>query len=207
MLSTAGCEKEVWTSDKEDRKKVEVAGAKMTLHTGEIGVGKFKKQATYVLVDAKNIGEADMNVTLGGAFLDKAGLQIGPLKRDSLRIPAGQIRTFALVGDTRTTLPEAAQATIEVTSAVKLNYPEQFVITDLHTYPDGNRVVVAAYVQNQVARIGKALVFATFYDDKDRPMQRPSTVFHLERKSRRGVQFVGPQGSVRATLSIGSIVY
>ena len=186
---------------------MEVQGAKMTLHTGEIGIGKYEKQATYVLVDAKNTSSSDMNVSLGGAFLDKKGTKIGTLKPDSLRIPAGQVRTFALVGDTRSTLPEAAQATIEVTSAVRLNYGEQFVISDLHQYPDGNRIVVAAYVQNKVARIGKVLVFATFYDDKGRPMKRPSSVFHLERKARRGVQFVGPQGSVRATMSIGAIVY
>ena len=202
-----GCEKELWHPKEADRRLIEVHGDNMTLHTGSVGVGKFKREATYLLVDASNPSEKDLAVTLGGSFLDAKGKALGPLKRYSLRIPAKGTRTFALIDEARNPVPEAANATIEVTSAVELDYPEQFTITDVHRYPDGDRIVIAGYVQNTVARIGKAVVFATFYDAKGRPMKRPSTVFHMERKARRGVQFVGPSGSVKATLSIGAIVY
>lgn len=179
----------------------------MTLHTDVVGSGEHQSRSTYVLVDASNSSTEDLAVTLGGAFVDEEGTVLGIIRRQSLRIPGGGSRTFALVDEEQAAHPTATGATIEVTSAVKLSYPEQIKITDLHEYKDGDRIIVKGYVQNTVGRIGKALVFATFYDEQDRPMQRPSTLFTLERHARRGVQFVGPSGSVRATLSVGDIVY
>jgi hypothetical protein len=179
----------------------------MTLHTGSVGSGEHESVATYVLVDATNPGGQDLSVTLGGSFVDATGRDLGTMERQSLRIPAGGTRTFALVDGEQASHAEATAATIEVTSAVKLDYPEQVTITDLHQYEDGERIVVKAYVQNTVGRIARALVFATFYDSQGRPMQRPSTLFTLERNARRGVQFVGPSGSVRATMSVGDVVY
>ena len=179
----------------------------MTVHAGLVGTGKYEKRATYVLVDAANPGDIDLSVTLGGQFLDQDNQVVGQIARQSLRIPAKGTRTFALVDDQREAHASATGATIEVTSAVQLDYEEQITITDLHEYQDGDRIVVKGYVKNTVGRIGKAVVFATFYDAEERPMKRPSTVFRLERHARRGVQFVGPPGSVRATLSVGDIVY
>ncbi len=207
LLVVGACEKDTWKPKEADRKQIEVHGEKMTLHTGTVGSGEHESQATYVLVDATNPGEIDLAVTLGGAFLDSEGNELGAIHRQSLRIPAGGTRTFALVDNEQGAHPTASGATIEVTSAVQLNYPEQITITDLNVYDDHGRVVVAGYVQNTVERIGKALVFATFYNEEGKPMQRPSTLFRLERSARRGVQFVGPPGSVRATLSVGDIVY
>ncbi len=201
------CEKNTWKPKEADRKQIVVHGELMTLHSGSVGSGKHKGKATYVLVDADNPSTLDLAVTLGGSFLDEAGEQVGVMHRQSLRIPAGGTRTFALVDESRETHGNASGATIEVTSAVQLDYPEQIIITDLVEHEDGGRIVVNGYVQNTVGRIGRALVFATFYNKEGQPMQRPSTLFQLERKARRGVQFVGPAGSVRATLSVGDIVY
>ncbi len=206
LLSTS-CEKETWKPKEADRKQIVLHGELMTLHTGTVGSGEFESESTYVLVDASNPGNLELAVTLGGSLLDAEGKELGKLHRQSLRIPAGGTRTFALVDDTQSAHAAASGATIEVTSAVQLDYPEQITITDVNEHEDGGRIVVAGYVQNTVGRIGRALVFATFYNEEGKPMERPSTVFRLERKARRGVQFVGPPGSVRATLSVGDIVY
>ncbi len=206
LLLTA-CEKDTWKPKEADRKQIVVHGELMTLHTGSVGTGEFEGNATYVLVDASNPGKLDLAVTLGGSFLDAEGNEVGAIHRQSLRIPAGGTRTFALVDEEQSTHEDASGATIEVSSAVQLDYPEQIIITDLNEYEDNGRIVVAGYVKNTVNRIGKALVFATFYNKEGKPMERPSTVFRLERNARRGVQFVGPAGSVRATLSVGDIVY
>jgi hypothetical protein len=179
----------------------------MTLHTGTVGEGEHQSNASYVLVDAHNPGDKRLSVTLSGVFLDAQDQVLGKPERQSLRLEPGGSKTFALVDDQQGAHPTATGATIEVTSAVELDYPEQIIITDFHEYKDGDRVVVKAYVKNTVGRIGKALVFATFYGADGRPMQRPSTLFTLERHAKRGVQFVGPDGSVRATMSIGDIVY
>ena len=202
-----GCEKNTWKPKEADRRQITVAGDKMTIHTGAVGTGKWEKDATYVLVDASNPSEKALSVTLGGQFLDQASKVVAPIARQSLRIPAKGTRTFALVADGSTGDIGATGATIEVTSAVQLDYEEQMTITDVHEYEDQGRIVVKGYVNNTVERIGRVVVYATFYDGAGRPMQRPSTLFRLERRARRGVQFVGPEGSVKATLSVGDIVY
>ena len=206
-VCATGCEREGWKPKEADRRQIVVDGTNMTLQTGSVGTGKHETEATYVLVDAKNPSDMDLSVTLGGQFLDKDDKVVGLMIRQSLRIPSKGVRTFALVNEERVANARATGATIEVTSAVQLDYEEQITITDLHEYKDGDRIVVKGYVRNTVGRIGRAVVFATFYDAKGRPMKRPSTVFRLERKAKRGVQFVGPPGSVRATLSVGDIVY
>jgi hypothetical protein len=206
-VCATGCEREGWKPKEADRRQIVVDGTNMTLQTGSVGTGKHEKEATYVLVDAKNPSDMDLSVTLGGQFLDQDDKVVGLMIRQSLRIPSKGVRTFALVNEERVANARATGATIEVTSAVQLDYEEQITITDLHEYKDGDRIVVKGYVRNTVGRIGRAVVFATFYDAKGRPMKRPSTVFRLERKAKRGVQFVGPPGSVRATLSVGDIVY
>ncbi|MCP4446004.1 MAG: hypothetical protein GY811_11755 [Myxococcales bacterium] len=202
-----GCEKDTWKPKEADRKQIVLHGELMTLHTGTVGSGEHVSESTYVLVDATNPSKLELAVTLGGSFLDAEGAELGTLQRQSLRLPAGGTRTFALVDNKQGAHPTASGASIEVTSAVQLHYPDQVTITDFAEYEDNGRVVVAGYVQNTVERIGKALVIATFYNEAGKPMQRPSTLFRLERKARRGVQFVGPPGSVRGTLSVGDIVY
>jgi hypothetical protein len=207
LVLLAACEKDTWKPKEADRKQIVVHGELMTLHTGTVGTGEFEGHATYVLVDASNPSKLELAVTLGGSFLDADGKEVGKIQRQSLRIPPGGTRTFALVDGKQAAHANASGATIEVSSAVQLDYPQQIVITDLNEHEDNGRIVVAGYVKNTVERIGKALVFATFYNKEGKPMERPSTLFRLERNARRGVQFVGPPGSVRATLSVGDIVY
>ena len=202
-----GCERAGWKTTEVDRKAIEVDGAHMTLHTGTVGMGDHQSEASYVLIDAKNPTDKDVAVTLGGSLLDKDNAPVGTLDRQSLRIPKGGTRTFALVDSEQEPRPTATGATIEVTSAVVLDYPEQITMTDIHEYPDGDRIVIKGYITNTVDREGKGLAIATFYDRDGRPMKRPSTVYRLGREARRGIQFVGPSGSVRATLFVGDIVY
>jgi hypothetical protein len=207
--SLAGCERERarWKTEQIDRKLIEIDGEHMTLHTGSVGAGAHQSTATYVLVDATNPTDKDVAVTLGGSLLDAKDAPVGRFERQCLRLPAGGTRTFALVDTDQQARPTATGATIEVTSALVLEYPEQITITDLHQYEDGNRIVVKGYLRNTVDRPGKALAIASFYDRDGRPMKRPSTVFKLGRQAKRGIQFVGPSGSVRATLFVGDIVY
>ncbi len=207
LAHTSACEKETWKPKEADRSQIQVFGEKMTIHTGSVGEGEHQAEASYVLVDAQNPGDKQLSVTLTGSLLDANDKVLGTLDRQSLHLAPGQLKTFALVDDHQAAHPDATGATIEVSSAVELDYSEQIIITDLHEYKDGDRVVVKAYIKNTIGRIGKVLVFATFYAADGRPMKRPSTLFTLERNAQRGVQFVGPDGSVRATMSTGDIVY
>lgn len=201
----AGCRKhaEPEVSHVDD---IRIEGEQMTLHTGSVGMGQHQAEATYVLVDASNQGDEDLDVTLAGHLTDGAGQSVGELDRQSLRIPAGESRTFALVDEDKRQ-HKAGGARLRVSSASVAEHPESVKIEELHVYPDGDRVVVAAYVENKANVGASALVIASFYDRQDRPMKRPSSLFRLDRHSRRGVQFVGPPGSTRATMFIGQIAY
>src|SRR5687767_5727490 len=67
------------------------------MRTDTVGDGAFQDTATFVLVDAENRAAEGAYATLGGALVDAAGADVGTLKPQSLWIPAGASRTFALV--------------------------------------------------------------------------------------------------------------
>lgn len=179
----------------------------MQLTTGLVGVGKFESEATYALVDAINNADQDLMVTLAGVFRDASGAEVGRATRQSLRIPAGGRRTYALVDADAEVLPGATDVEVSVVGAMALDYSPPVVITEGHVYDDRGRAVVSGYVVNTADREAKAIVVAGFYDADGVPVKRPSTLFTLTGKGKRGVQFVGPEGSRSAYLFVGDVVY
>jgi hypothetical protein len=205
-----GCEKN-YEPDKTFNDQIEVQGERMTLHHGPVGLGEFEKVASYVLVDAKNISDRDLDVTLGGHLTNGKGDTVGMVDKQSLRIPAGEVRTFALVDENQRKHEDAGGARVEVSSALRVKFPQAVKIEEVHVYPDphptGDRVVVAGYAHNTAKVEAAAVVIASFYDREGKPMKRPSSTFRLASGGRRGVQFVGPPGSTRAALYVGQVVH
>lgn len=178
-----------------------------TLRTEVLEDRRFASDATFVLVDAKNPTPDGAYITLAGSLLGEGGAAVGTLKAQSLWIPAGEVRTFALVDSERVPRPATTSAKIVVTGALATHDPPRVRISDLHTFQDNGRIVVQANVVNDVDRIGKAIVIASFHGTDKRPMTRPFQVYELDRKQTKVVQFVGPPGSVTGTIFVGDVVY
>lgn len=177
------------------------------LRTGSIGLGKWQSEATYALVEAANTTDRDAMVTIGGSLIDNSGQVVADVRRESLRIPAGGSRVFAMVDDDGRARPEATSARPVVTSAFHAEHPARIVVTDGTVFDDHGRAVVGGYVVNQAETQAAAIVMAAFFDAEGRPMSRPSTMFQLDPGLRRGMQLVGPEGSKSALLYIGEVVY
>lgn len=175
------------------------------LRTDTVGEGKFVGTATFVLVDAQNTTSTGAYVTLGGELSD-GKRAIGKLNSQSLWIPAGESRTFALVDAERKQRPDAKAARIAVRGAL-IDRPPLVRVEELHTFDDYGKQVVQAYVVNDADRHGVVMVIAAFHDRNNQPMTRPFSMTRIAPKSRRSVQFVGPPGSTRATIFIGDVVY
>ena len=177
------------------------------MRTDVVGGGAFTDQATFVLVDAENGGAQGAHVTLGGALVDGEGAEVGALKPQSLWIPAGEARTFALVDRERKARATAASARIEVRGALVPVDPPRARIEELHTFTHEDRVIVQAYLVNDADRLGQAMVIGSFHDETNRPMTRPFEMLEIAAKSRRVVKFIGPPGSKRGTIFVGDVVY
>ena len=208
VCALTGCKKESsWSRDEIPHDRIDVVADKMLVKSGEVGHDQWKSDATYVLVEARNESDRDAEVTLGGALTAADGATVSPLRKESIRIPAGGSRLFALVDAEQLARPQATSARIDVLGAMPVDYAPPYVVTDGHVYSDQGRAVVAGNVINTAERPGTAVVVAAFFDGEGRPMQRPSTVFKLDAKGKRGTQFVGPPGSVSAYLFIGEVSY
>jgi hypothetical protein len=208
VCALAGCKKESsWTRDEVPHDRIDVVAEKMLVKSGEVGHDQWKSDATYVLVEARNESDRDAEVTLGGALTAADGSALGTLRKESIRIPAGGSRLFALVDAEQLARPGATSARIDVLGAMPVEYPPPYVVTDGHVYSDQGRAVVAGNVTNTADRPGSAVIVAAFFDEAGRPMQRPSTLFKLDPKGTRGTQFVGPVGSKSAYLFIGEVSY
>lgn len=177
------------------------------MRTGTVGERAFEDTATFVLVDAENRAAEGAYVTLGGALIDERGGQTGALRAQSLWIPAGASRTFALVDAERKPRPEAKTARIEVRGALVPSDPPRARIDELHSFTDDGRVVVQAYLVNDADRPGRAVVIGAFHDDANRPMTRPFETVEIAAHSRQVVRFVGPPRSKRGTIFLGDVVY
>jgi hypothetical protein len=176
------------------------------LRTDTIGDGQFAEVATFVLVDARNTGSAGAYVTLGGELSDGAGAQLGVLKPQSLWIPAGDTRAFALVDDQRKPRPTASAARY-VVRGVQAGDPPLAHVDGVRAVPDQDRVVAQGTLVNDAARDGKAVVTAAFHDARGQLMTRPFSVVDMTAHASQGVQFVGPPGSTQGTIFVGDVIY
>ena len=207
LLLAVACGNSDWSGPEVSHDLIDVEADRLAIRTGPVGHDKWKSEATYVLVEAKNTTEKDLQVTLSADLVDADKKVVGKTRRESLRIPAGGSRLFALVDDKQTVRKTATGARVDVRGAEAVSYPASVVVTDGNVYFDQDRAVVAGYVTNNTGNQVRAIVLAAFFDDKGRPMQRPSTLFPLAGKGKRGAQLVGPPGSRAAYLFIGEVQY
>jgi hypothetical protein len=170
-------------------------------------VGPDQVQVTYVLVDAQNISDRDLSITLGGDLTDAAGTVVSHLRPESLRMPAGASRTFVLLDDKDQARPRASGATIFVRGAVAPTWKPTVVITEPNAFDDHGKVMVAANVVNQAARPGRVLVLAGFHDKDGRPVQRQFDLVELAANETKVVRFIGPEGATKGAIWLGDSTY
>jgi hypothetical protein len=177
------------------------------LRTDTVGVGTFEENATFVLVDADNTAKEGAYVTLGGTLADTDGKQLGELRTQSIWIPPGQTRTFALVDKERKPRPASARARIVVKGALVPAVPPPYGVVEVKDWPQDDKAVVAGYVKNDAGTAGAIVVIASFHDADGRLMTRPYTMLRVPPHARTPVQFVGPPGSKHGTLFAGESIY
>jgi len=207
-----------------DLADIEVLGA--TMRTDTVGGGEFTDTATFVLVDARNRASEGAYVTLGGELVDAGGAKVGDLIVQSLWIPAGETRTFALVDTERKARPAATKARAKVRGASVFPAPLARIEEQV-THDDHGQLVVAAYLVNDAPGEGTVMVVGVFHDAAGRPLTRPFNVVKIAGKqdpatpgncpdagedrkplvSKCPIQFVGPPGAVRATMFVGDTLY
>jgi hypothetical protein len=189
-----------------DPEAIKVPGA-ANLRTDKIGDGKFETTATFVLVDAENTAHQGAYVTLAGQLTQRSGTVVGQLKPQSLWIPAGERRTFALIDEQRVPRPEAHAARIVVRGALVPDEPPRAWVEDIHSFEDHGKTVLQGKLVNSAKRIGQIVVIASFYDTAGQPMTRPFQLIDIDKNQSKVVQFVGPEGSKRGTIFVGDAVY
>ena len=189
--------------DEVNHDKVEVESSTLVVKTGPVGLPRFRKQASYVLVEAKNLAQGDLLVSLAGSLVDAGGRTVGTLAPESLRIPAGGSRLFALTDDHQAARPRASSARIRVTGAQALSYAPLVRVTDGHVYPYQGAADVNGYVINTSRYRVRAVVMFAFYDQDGRPMKREFTVFDLDPGGKRGAHRLGPPGSHSGLMYVG----
>lgn len=214
LLALAACSKSESASKQLDVNAIEVID-NARLRTDTVGEAQFASMSTFVLVDAKNPTPDGAYVTLAGELLGDGGKAVGTLKPQSLWVPAGESRTFALVDTERVPRPATTSAKIVVTGALVTHDPPRVRITDQHAFVDKytehdkpvSRIVVQANVVNDAPRIGRAIVIASFHGADGRPMTRPFQSLELDKSQTKPIQFVGPPGSTTGTIYVGDTIY
>ena len=204
MVAVAGCAKS--KAHQLDLAFIRVS-ADARLRTDTVGVGTFEEQATFVLVDADNTSKEGAYVTLGGKLADADGTQLGELRAQSLWIPPGETRTFALVDKDRKPRPSSARARIEVKGALVPAVPPPYRVTGIKDWPQDDKVIASGTVENDADTSGAIVVIASFHDAGGRPITRPYTMLKVAPHARTPVQFVGPPGSKHGTIFAGEAIY
>ena len=195
---------------KQDKRQLDFELIRVTsdakLRTDTIGDGKFTDLATFVLVEAENTAKEGAYVTLGGELTDEAGAHVSELRPQSLWIPSGELRTFALIDRARKPRPDAKAAKIYVRGA-QIAHPPPARIDGFRQLDDADKVVVQGTLVNEAKRGGNIMVIATFYDANGKPMTRPFSLLWVDKLGSLPVQFAGPVGSKRGTIFIGDVAY
>lgn len=208
ITTVPGCRKASPRQEREvDHGLVRLHTSRMHLRHDRVGHDQWASQAAFVLLDAENTHSEDLMVTLGGELLAAGGGRAGVLRPESLRIPAGGVRTFALIDRENRDRPDAVSASVRVMGAYVPTYVPPIQITDGNVFQDGDRVVVAGMVQNAVDRPVRVLIIAGFYDRDGKPLTRPFTQMSLLEDESHPARFVGPPGSVAGYIFVGDFVY
>ena len=204
-----GCRSNRALHDREvDHKLVRIAHEQVNLRRDTVGHDQWTGRATFALIDAHNEHDRDLLVTLGGEFVDAQGATVGTARAESLRIPAGGVRTFALIDREQAELPQAVTVRAEVLGAYVPNYTSSVQVTDGAVYRyDNERIVVNGVVRNAADRPVKVIVLSGFYDADDKPLTRPFTEMYLPADGKSNAQFPGPPGAVKGYIFIGDMVY
>jgi hypothetical protein len=208
-LATAAtaCSEGGFTRPEADHSQIRLLTDKLAVRTGPVGEAQWRSQATYALVEARNDGDEDLDVTLGGELIDRSGQTAWPVRRESLRVPAGGGRLFALIDDRQAARPQATGARIEVVGAAGARHAPSFVLTSGKVVMDQDRAVAAGYLVNTAKNDGSVVLIGAFFDQGGAPLERTSTLFRLSGGGKRGVQLVGPPGSRSAYLFVGDFAY
>jgi hypothetical protein len=177
------------------------------LRTDTVGDGPFARRATFVLVDAVNTSGDGAVVTLGGELDDEAGGRIGELKPQSLWIPAGATRTYALVDRAQEAREGARAAHIVVRSATIPSFAPPARVDQIREVPDDGKLVVQGVLHNDADRRGQIEVIASFHGPDGKPMTRPFSLIGVPAHGDQPVQFVGPRGAARGTIFVGDVSY
>lgn len=206
VVSAAGCGGRGEPAREVDRSLIQIEAEKLAILSGPVGESRWRRQATYALVVARNGSQDDLLITLAGELVGGSGAS-WPVRRESLRVPAGGTRLFALVDGEQAERPQATGARARVVGAVPVAYAPPFLVTDGRVVLDQERAVAAGYVVNTADRPGSVVVIGAFFDKEGVPLKRTSTLFALDAGRKRGVQLVGPPGSRSAYLFVGDVSY
>lgn len=187
--------------------QLQVVGDAAVLQTGTVGAGKFAKTSTYALIDVRNQGDSNLDVSLGGALVGSAGEELQPVRPERLRIPGHGVRTFALVADPPGVVQGARGVSPRIVRSKSDSFPPSIVIEEGRVYEDHGKVVAKAWASNKRKGTARAVIIAGFYGAEGRPMARGMEVFAIDGGQRAAVEFVGPEGSKSAYIFVGDVVY
>jgi hypothetical protein len=226
LLVLAACGRASEPASEVDTSKIVPGHA--NLRTDVVGEGtEFASTATFVLVDVTNGGTDSAYVAIGGELRDQAGAAVAELAVQSLWLPAGETRLYALVDTERVARPTATGARALVRGAAKLP-PPLARLEDVHEFDDhGTQRVINATLVNDADQPGAIMVVGAFYDAGNRPLTRPFSVVKIGAKteprvtancpdatsgrngmgSRCTVQLIGPKEAVRGAIFVGDVQY
>lgn len=176
------------------------------LRTDTIGATGGGHKATFILVDAKNLGADDAFVTLDG-HLTSGSAQRWPLEGERLFVPAGASRTFVLIDEKKLERPEATGGQVTTDNVRRAVRPPAMVIKDLHVYDEANTKTSAATVVNTAQQPGEVVVLGAFHDQSGRPVARFHNVVRLGPGQQQHVRYTGPAGSADADIYVGEVLY
>src|SRR4029079_16585378 len=128
LVALVACRGSDWSGSEVSYDMIHVEADKLAVKTGPVVHAQGKSTATYVLVEAKNTDTKDLVVTLSADLIDADKKVVGKTRRESIRIPAGGSRLFALVDDKQVERKDATGARVDVRGAEVVEYPAPFVV-------------------------------------------------------------------------------